>query len=156
MDQITTGAETIYPAVGKAVEESKHTLLWTLQNLRLTKVCILHVHQPANFITTSGLSFTATMLQQKEVGRKILDRIMNDYLLICEAVLGKGYTVSVANHALNLTNLGLHYVFLLVQAEKLHIETDDVAKGIVELILELNIKKLVMVAAADKHFSEYK
>ncbi|XVF22539.1 hypothetical protein REPUB_Repub12eG0180900 [Reevesia pubescens] len=128
MDQITTGAETIYVAVGKAVEESKHTLLWTLQNLRPTKVCILHVHQPTNFITTSGLSFTATMLQQKEVVRKILDRIMNDYLVIC----GKKR----------------------VQAEKLHIETDDVAKGIVELILEHNIKKLVMGGAADKQFSE--
>lgn len=43
-----------------------------------------------------------------------------------------------------------------VQAEKRHIELDDVAKGIVELIREHNIKQLVMGAAADKHFSVYK
>ena len=45
---MTGGTETIYVAVGKAVEESKHTLLWALKNLRPTKVCILHVHQPAS------------------------------------------------------------------------------------------------------------
>ncbi|XVF33322.1 hypothetical protein REPUB_Repub17cG0158500 [Reevesia pubescens] len=118
----TSDTETIYVAVGKAVEESKHTLLWALQCLRPTKVCILHVHQPANYITIT------TMLQQREVGRKILDRIINDYLLICGQKK--------------------------VQAEKLHIERDDVAKGLVELIREHNIKKLVMGAAADKHFSE--
>ncbi|XWS46101.1 hypothetical protein CRYUN_Cryun14cG0034600 [Craigia yunnanensis] len=128
MDQMTGGAETIYVAVGKAVEESKHTLLWALQNLRPTKVCILHVHQPASVNAMSGVSFTATMLQQQEIGRRILDRIMKDYLLIC--------------------------VQKSIQAEKLQIETDDVAKGIVELIHEHNIEKLVMGAAADKHFSE--
>lgn len=51
MDQMSNGgAKTIYVAVGKGVEESKHTLLWALQNLRPTKVCILHVHHlPSKF-----------------------------------------------------------------------------------------------------------
>ncbi|XVE73859.1 hypothetical protein DITRI_Ditri11bG0152100 [Diplodiscus trichospermus] len=128
MDQMTGGAETIYVAVGKAVEESKHTLLWALQNLRPSKVCILHIHQPANKITINGVSPAGLWLQQQEVGKKIYDRIMNDYLLICGQKR--------------------------VQAEKLHIAMDDVARGIVELILEHNIKNLVMGAAADKHFSE--
>nr|KJB09819.1 hypothetical protein B456_001G169200 [Gossypium raimondii] len=39
-------------------------------------------------------------------------------------------------------------------AIRLHIQMDDVAKGIVELIRRHNIKKLVMGAAADEHFSE--
>ncbi|XVF80079.1 hypothetical protein PTKIN_Ptkin15bG0041800 [Pterospermum kingtungense] len=41
-----------------------------------------------------------------------------------------------------------------IEAEKLQFETDDVAKGIVELIHKRDIKKLVMGAAADKHFIE--
>ncbi|KAB2056345.1 hypothetical protein ES319_A11G095600v1 [Gossypium barbadense] len=128
MDQMTDTAETIYVAVGKAVEESKHTLLWALQNLCPTKVCILHVHQPASLFNSSRMNFTASRLHQQEIGKKILDRIMNDYLLICGQKS--------------------------VEAAKLNIEMDDAGKGIVELIRDQSIKKLVMGAAADKHFSE--
>ncbi|KAK8587994.1 hypothetical protein V6N13_086952 [Hibiscus sabdariffa] len=128
MDQTTGSAETIYVAVGTAVEESKHTLLWALQNLSPTKICILHVHQPASFNSLSRMSFITSELQRQEFQKKILDRIMDDYLLICD---------------LNG-----------VQATKLNIEMNDAAEGIVELIGEHNIKKLVMGAAANKHFSE--
>lgn len=49
------------------------------------------------------------------------------------------------------------YGFILkVRAEKLYVEMDDIGKGIVELIYQQAIKKLVMGAAADKHYSEYK
>ncbi|PPD90269.1 hypothetical protein GOBAR_DD12772 [Gossypium barbadense] len=128
MDRMTDAAETIYVAVGKAVEESKHTLLWALQNLCPTKVCILHVHQPASLFNSSRMNFTASRLHQQEIGKKILDRIMNDYLLICGQKS--------------------------VEAAKLNIEMDDAGKGIVELIRDQGIKKLVMGAAANKHFSE--
>ncbi|MBA0831723.1 hypothetical protein Goarm_016168 [Gossypium armourianum] len=129
MDHMTDAAETIYVAVGKAVEESKHTLLWALQNLCPTKVCILHVHQPASLCNSSRMNFTATRLHhQQDIGKKILDRIMDDYLLICGQKS--------------------------VEAAKLNIEMDDAGKGIVELIRDQSIKKLVMGAAANKHFSE--
>ena len=42
-----------------------------------------------------------------------------------------------------------------VYAEKLHIEMDDIGEGIVELVYQHSIKKLVIGAAADKHYSEY-
>lgn len=42
-----------------------------------------------------------------------------------------------------------------VKAEKLVIEMDDVAKGLLELISLHGITKLVMGAAADKHYSKY-
>lgn len=41
------------------------------------------------------------------------------------------------------------------QAEKLVIETDDVAKGLIEVISQHRITNLVMGAAADKQYSKY-
>lgn len=42
-----------------------------------------------------------------------------------------------------------------MRAEKLEIEMDNIEKGIVELIARHEIKKLVMGAAADKHYWKY-
>lgn len=42
-----------------------------------------------------------------------------------------------------------------VSCEKIIIEKDDVAKGLEELIALHGITKLVMGAAADKHYSKY-
>lgn len=40
-----------------------------------------------------------------------------------------------------------------VNAEKLYIEKDDIGKGIVEMVYQHSVKKLVMGAAADKYHS---
>lgn len=45
--------DMMYVAVGKDVKECKMNLLWALQNSGGRKVCILHVHQPAQFIPLS-------------------------------------------------------------------------------------------------------
>ena len=42
-----------------------------------------------------------------------------------------------------------------VQAEKLVVESDDVAEGLVQLITEHHVTALVMGAAADKHYTKY-
>lgn len=42
--------DKIYVAVGKQVKESKLVLLWALQNSGGKRVCIIHVHQPAQKI----------------------------------------------------------------------------------------------------------
>jgi hypothetical protein len=42
-----------------------------------------------------------------------------------------------------------------VYAEKLHIKMDDIGEGIVALVYQHSIKKLVIGAAADKHYSGY-
>ena len=47
----------------------------------------------------------------------------------------------------------LNSLFCQVRAEKLVIEADDAAKGLIELIAHHGIAKLIMGAAADKHFS---
>jgi len=50
---------------------------------------------------------------------------------------------------------GIRDFILKVHAEKLYIEEDDIGKGIVELLSQHAIKKLVMGAAADRYYSEY-
>ena len=42
----------IFVAVGKAVKESKSTLIWALQKQKSKgkKICLIHVHQLAQFI----------------------------------------------------------------------------------------------------------
>jgi hypothetical protein len=45
--------DMIYVAVGKEMKESKSILLWALQNSGGKRICILHVHQPAQLIPFS-------------------------------------------------------------------------------------------------------
>jgi hypothetical protein len=45
--------ETIYVAVGKDAKECKSILLWALENSGGKRICILHVHQPAQYIPFS-------------------------------------------------------------------------------------------------------
>jgi hypothetical protein len=50
---------------------------------------------------------------------------------------------------------GIRDFILKVHAEKLYIEEEDIGKGIVELLSQHAIKKLVMGADADRYYSEY-
>ncbi|XP_024451885.1 U-box domain-containing protein 33 isoform X7 [Populus trichocarpa] len=126
--------DIVYVAVGKDVGESKSTLLWALQNFSIKKVCLVHVHQPAKMIPLIGGNFPASRLEQhelrefRELERKIMHKVLDDYLLLCHRAA--------------------------VHAEKLYIEKDDIGKGIVELMYQHAIKKLVMGAAAERHYSE--
>ncbi|KAG6663518.1 U-box domain-containing protein 33-like [Carya illinoinensis] len=125
--------DIIYVGVSKDMKESKSTVKWTLQNSGGKKVCIIHVHQPAQMIPMMGTKFPASSMKEQEVRayrkleRQNMQKILDDYLLICR-------------------QMG-------VRAEKLHIEMDSIEKGIVELISQHGIRKLVMGAAADKHYS---
>ncbi|GMY09245.1 U-box domain-containing protein 33-like isoform X1 [Fagus crenata] len=125
--------DKIYVAVGKEVKESKSTVVWALQNSGGKKVCIILVHSPAQMIPLMGAKFRASSLKEQEVRayreieKQNMQKILNEYLLMCR-VMG-------------------------VRAEKLFIEMDCIEKGIVELVRQHGIKKLVMGAAADKHHS---
>ncbi|WCJ22782.1 U-box domain-containing protein kinase family protein [Euphorbia peplus] len=126
--------DTVYVAVGIDYEESKLNLLWAIENFPRKSLCILHVHRPAKIIPLVEGKFPATRLEQHElrkfedVERKIMETIMDDYLLLC-------FQVDVV-------------------AEKICLETEDIGEGIVDLIYLHDIKKLVMGAAANKHYSE--
>ncbi|KAK2650288.1 hypothetical protein Ddye_017777 [Dipteronia dyeriana] len=125
--------ETVYVAVEKDSDKSKMTLSWALSNFHGKKFCILHVHQLAKVISLIGGNSPGSRLEEHEVrtirelDTKIMEQILDEYILMCEE---SG-----------------------VYAEKLHVEMDDIREGIVELVYQHSIKKLVIGAAADKHYS---
>ncbi|GMH00512.1 hypothetical protein Nepgr_002351 [Nepenthes gracilis] len=124
--------DKLYVAVGREVRESQSTLLWAIQNSGGRKICIVHVHQPAQLIPILGGKFHVSQLKQHEVRayheieRQIMFQSLDEYLDICG-------------------QLG-------VQAEKLHIVMDSIEKGILELISQYKIEKLVMGAATDQSY----
>lgn len=123
--------DVIFVAVGKDVKEGKSVLLWALKNSGGKKICILHVHEPAQRIPFMGTKAPAKSLTERivrehwEAERKEMHVILDEYLLFCR-------------------EMG-------VRAQKLQIEMYSIEKGIVELISKHKIQKLVMGAAAEKH-----
>ncbi|KAG6730023.1 hypothetical protein I3842_01G059200 [Carya illinoinensis] len=125
---------TLYVAVGENVKESRAILLWALQNSGGKKICIIHVHQPAQMIPFMGTRWPASILEEQEVKayRKIqrqhMNKILIEYISICRQ--------------------------MEVPADTLHTEMDCIEKGILKLISEHGIRELVMGAAANKHYSK--
>uniref|UniRef100_A0A7N2MCY9 RING-type E3 ubiquitin transferase n=1 Tax=Quercus lobata TaxID=97700 RepID=A0A7N2MCY9_QUELO len=125
--------DMIYVAVGDIMKESILTLSWALRNSRGKKICLLHVHQPAQTIPMMGMRFPASSLDEYQVEaywkmeRENMLKILDEYLLICRQIG--------------------------VQVVQVHTVMDCIEKGIVELISQHGIKKLVMGAAADKNYS---
>ncbi|KAF2568474.1 hypothetical protein F2Q68_00028452 [Brassica cretica] len=126
--------EKIFVAVDKHVAKSKSTLVWALQNTGGKRICVVHVHQPSQMIPVMGAKFPVSSVKEEEVQvfrekeREKVHMILDEYLRICHQ---RG-----------------------VRAEKMFIETESIENGIVQLISELGIKKLVMGAAADRHHSK--
>ncbi|KAF6157756.1 hypothetical protein GIB67_037329 [Kingdonia uniflora] len=130
LEQITVmnGDDTVHVAVGKDVKESKSVLIWALENFRGKKICIIHIHELNKMVIPFlGGRFPANKLKKEHV-QAYEQKVINEYLLVC-------------------TRVG-------VRAEKLDIEKDSIEKGIVELVAEHKIKRLVMGAAVDKHHSK--
>uniref|UniRef100_A0A2N9FHW5 RING-type E3 ubiquitin transferase n=1 Tax=Fagus sylvatica TaxID=28930 RepID=A0A2N9FHW5_FAGSY len=127
--------EMICVTVGIDVKECKSILLWALQNSRGKRICIIHVHRPAQLIPCKlGGDCPASLLDEKIVRdhrkteKHIMNEILEEYLSIC-----RGFGV---------------------QAQSICIEMDYIEKGIVELISQHGIRKLVMGGASDKHYKE--
>ncbi|XP_041028667.1 U-box domain-containing protein 33-like isoform X2 [Juglans microcarpa x Juglans regia] len=126
--------DMLYVALGEKVKKNKLLLLWALQNSGGRKICIILVHRPAKAIPIMGVKFPASKMEKKEVDayreieRKEMKNILDEYCQICR-------------------EMG-------VEAETLYTEMDRVEKGILELITKHGISKLVMGAAADKHYSK--
>ncbi|XP_017697851.2 U-box domain-containing protein 33-like [Phoenix dactylifera] len=136
--------EKVYVAVGKEGKEGKANLNWVLENIsrKKIKIVIVHIHRPAQKIPMMGGWFAVNQLTAREVNaywqveREKLDKYLDEYIVMCARSK--------------------------VRAEKLVIESDDIGKGLVELIAQHGItqlvmgakkRKLVMGAAADKHYS---
>ncbi|KAK9291703.1 hypothetical protein L1049_019652 [Liquidambar formosana] len=122
---------TIFVAVGK---DSQSTLGWAVQNFAGKKICLLHVHRPTHLAAFMNGKLSANKLNQHavkafwELDRQKMHKLLNQYLLI-------------------LAQAG-------VQADKVWIETDNIEKGIIEIIAQHNIRWLVMGAAADDYYSK--
>ncbi|GMH22464.1 hypothetical protein Nepgr_024307 [Nepenthes gracilis] len=123
----------LFVAVGRRVRESKSTLLWALQNSGGNQICIIHVHQPAQTISVLGGKFPISSLGEeerkahREKERQEVNKILDEYISICSKIK--------------------------VHVEKLYIEMDLIERGIVELISQHRIQKLVMGGAADSRYS---
>ncbi|GMH22463.1 hypothetical protein Nepgr_024306 [Nepenthes gracilis] len=122
--------DKIFVALGKEVKESMSVLIWALRNSGGKKICIIHVHQPSQTISMLGGRFPLHSVTKKEVianrkmERQAMVEALDEYVRIC-ALAG-------------------------VEAEKLFIERDSIEKGVVELIWQLRIGKLVMGAASNR------
>ncbi|MCD7463068.1 hypothetical protein HAX54_049885 [Datura stramonium] len=126
--------DVMYVAVGKDLKETEPTLTWALHKSGGRKICILHVHTPAQKIPMMGTKFNIDQLDVHQVRayhekeRQDMHKILEKYILIC----GRAG----------------------VRADKLVLEMDSIEKGIVELISQHCIGKLVMGAAANKCYSK--
>ncbi|KAL9228917.1 hypothetical protein vseg_004446 [Gypsophila vaccaria] len=127
--------DKIFVAVGKDLKQNQSIISWALHHSNGEKICIVHVHLPAKMIPMlMGGKFPASQVGEKELKsfrakeqKEMLD-ILDTYVKIC-------------------TQFG-------TRAEKIHIETDStVEEGLVELISQHKIRKLVMGAASDRMYS---
>ncbi|KNA15816.1 hypothetical protein SOVF_094750 isoform A [Spinacia oleracea] len=125
--------EKIYIAVSKDWKACKSALEWVVRNSKGKGLCLVHVHQPAQFISILGGRFPISSLSEQEVmahreqERQDMCKILDEYLLICTKAQ--------------------------VKVEKLYIEMKTVESGLVELISQYKIERLVMGAAADRSYS---
>ncbi|KAB5532473.1 hypothetical protein DKX38_019143 [Salix brachista] len=98
------------------------------------KICLLYVHRPANVVSFTHRKLSVNKLKEdaakafQEFKTKKMHDVLDQYRLILDQ---EG-----------------------VEADILWIEMDDIAKGIVEVIAQGNIRWLVMGAAADKYYSK--
>ncbi|XP_020881573.1 U-box domain-containing protein 33 isoform X2 [Arabidopsis lyrata subsp. lyrata] len=125
--------ERIYVALGRETAKNKSNLAWVLDNCEGNKICIVLVHRPAQMIPVLGTKFDAATVDEelvrayREKQKAKTDKILDEYLRIC---LRKG-----------------------VQAEKLCVVMNSIEKGIVQMISENKVRKFIMGAASDKHYS---
>ncbi|CAL5383008.1 unnamed protein product [Camellia sinensis] len=125
--------DKMYVAVGKELKENKSTVLWALHNSGGRKICLLHVHEPGQWIPLMGTKFPVSQLEEhqvkayRETEQQDMNKLLREYSMICERAG--------------------------VSTDVVHTTKDSIDKGIVELISQHSIKMLVMGAAADKHYS---
>ncbi|XP_042442040.1 U-box domain-containing protein 33-like [Zingiber officinale] len=127
--------EAVYVAVEKEFREWSDNFLWVLRNTsKEKKIVIVHVHRPAHRIPTELGWLPANQLKEKEVSayrddeREKMNQCLDEYVNLCSRVK-------------------VH------KAETLVIEKDNVGKGLLELVANRGITKLVMGAAADRNYS---
>uniref|UniRef100_M8C4B8 RING-type E3 ubiquitin transferase n=1 Tax=Aegilops tauschii TaxID=37682 RepID=M8C4B8_AEGTA len=134
VEENTRKVFVVVPAERRA---GRSTLSWALGHLcgGATTVVVTHVHVPPQMIPVMGAKFHASKLSSEQVSsfrrmeRDKADKMLDDYVHQCRKTK--------------------------VRCEKLVIEKEDVASGLVELIGLCGITELVVSAAADRQYSTY-
>ncbi|KAF6989601.1 hypothetical protein CFC21_006918 [Triticum aestivum] len=129
--------EKVFVAVPAEPRAGQSTLAWALRHLyggaATTTIIVTHVHVPSQMIPIMGVKFHADKLSPEPVRafrraeRERADEMLDDYIHQCSQIK--------------------------VKCERLVIEKEDAASGLVELIRLHRITKLVIAAAADRHYS---
>lgn len=129
--------EKVYLAVGREVAGSKALVLWALHKFPKDAAAfvLIHVYSRPKFLPIMGAKIPASQVGEQELiaHKKIelqrISDILDQNLLLCAQEK--------------------------VQAEKMVVESDDVAERLVQLISEHRVTALVMGAAADKNYTKY-
>ncbi|XP_071687792.1 U-box domain-containing protein 33-like [Rutidosis leptorrhynchoides] len=120
------GGDKVYVAVGKSVEKAVSLFHWTFRRFTGGEICILHVHQPSPLIPTLLGNLPASQANPDVV---------------------RAYRTKEKDEMLKLL---LSYTSLCTRSKVssciVTTENDHVRKGIVDLINEHSIQKLVMGA----------
>ncbi|XP_015697309.1 U-box domain-containing protein 33-like isoform X2 [Oryza brachyantha] len=134
-------ANRVFVALPVQQKNGRSTIAWVLRHLAevasapaAAVVVVAHVHSPAQMIPMSmGGKFHASKLRPEQVSnyrkyeKEQVEKDLDEYLEQCTR--------------------------MKVKCEKIVIENEDIASGIIELILLHGVTKLVMGAAADKQYS---
>ncbi|XP_010413412.1 PREDICTED: U-box domain-containing protein 36-like isoform X2 [Camelina sativa] len=118
--------EKIYVAVSGKNLEGKSSLVWAIENSGGKEFCIVHVHKPIQN-SVSGAMLDDKKLRVYRKDKKKAHKKLDTFFHICRQ--------------------------LQVSAEIVYIEMDSVEEGILQLISQRGVRKLVMGAAGDRHYS---
>lgn len=123
----TVGTDKVYVAVGKSLEKAVSLFHWTFRRFRGQEICILHVHQPSPLIPTllgklpAAQANSDVVCAYRREEREEMKKLLLDYTSLCSRSKVKACVVTTEN--------------------------DQVRKGIVDLVNEFGVRKLVMGAA---------
>ncbi|KAF0928612.1 hypothetical protein E2562_006053 [Oryza meyeriana var. granulata] len=143
MDQATRKAaaaaakevEKVFVALPAELKSGRSTLSWAIGHFRGSgaKLVVTHVHVPLQTIPVMGVQFHVSNVSPEQVSlfrrieREKVNKLLDEYVHQCWK--------------------------MKVKCEKLVIGKEDVVAGLLELIALHGITKLVIAAAADKHYS---
>ncbi|TVU02912.1 hypothetical protein EJB05_51563 [Eragrostis curvula] len=128
--------EKVFVAVPEQHKNGRSVIAWALRHAAAVHgavVVVAHVHAPAQMIPMMGSKFHISKLRPEHISsyrkyeKEKIEKQLDEYINQCSKAK--------------------------VKCEKLVIENADVARGITDLVSTHGITKLVMGAAADKHYS---
>ncbi|KAK2985031.1 hypothetical protein RJ640_015628 [Escallonia rubra] len=128
-ESVEEGNDKVYVAVGKSVEKAVALLQWAFQRFGNREICILHVHQPSPHIPTLLGKLPANQANGEVVAayrrleKEQMKKLLANYIGLCSKSKVKACIITT--------------------------EADHVRNGIVDLVNEHGIRKLVMGAIVE-------